>query len=137
MGERFSVEPYWKTSDRYDHRNVEGKVRDGFLVTDTLTRDSRRVARKRDAAQVIERVLAREAELDWTRIACFEATEIRYGGACAEVYGLDAQGNHVAMLCLIGGNHRDTLETIGSQVRVWLTALGHGDLTARVSSSRA
>jgi hypothetical protein len=131
--ERFLIEPYFRPAARYDVRNesVLG-VRDGFMLTDTWTETPRHCPRKKDALAQIEATLAREAALDWSRIASFETPKINAGSGLGEVYGYDAAGRRIdGYLCMVSGRWDDRPGQVRARIRVWLAAVGHPGLRAR------
>lgn len=127
LPERFSVEPHYKQARVWHPSNPTGKVKDGYLVIDTLTGAVKRVDLKKQTQLEIERVLEREAALDWSQLASWSASFDRHPTTTLmEVHGHDARGERLGTIALVGRSH-DAQETRQNVLR-WLQEQGHPDL---------
>lgn len=125
--ERFLVEPHYKQARVWRPSNPTGKVKNGYLITDTLTGAVKRVDLKKDAQIEIERILEREAALDWSQLASWSASFDRHATTgLMEVHGHDSSGSRLGTIALVGRSH-DANETRQNVLR-WLQDQGHPDL---------
>ena len=137
MPDRFVIEPNWKSADRFDSRNPGGRVRDGFLMTDTVTGVTFRFDRKKDAVQRSEQILRNEASLSAYDAACWGA---RLPTAVAqditEVRLYDADGRDVGVTAaVIAADRRTTDEELAGRVEKWMRTIGFR-LTRRTGTKK-
>lgn len=126
MSERFKVEPYWRGA----RRGPAARVKDGWLLADTLTGSVRRLDTKADVEKRIVSILRREEEIPRETVAWWDADlEYRSHTTDVEVSLFDADGERLGSFAVV------ERALAPQRVAEWLRAvrLEHLPRLARVS----
>jgi hypothetical protein len=125
--ERFQIVPFMRSSSR----SKRGQWQDGFILEDNLTHRRERFDLKREAKQAAERILEREAKIDWSKIQAYDFRHSTTARPCTEVSACGEQGQHISAagvyaMTLVGYDREEA--TVQNYVREWLKEMGHEDL---------